>query len=181
MVDLVSDIKTLSDFFEATDRTDDPLFQVTLWPHRSLSNEGFVTTILLLCMGFVVPLTAFFGTPIFWAVLPPIALAVWGLWYAIQRTNKDGSLTESLKIWPDMVAVYRKNPREQDQFWCAHPSFVRVNMRQDTEIEHYVTLSGGNREIELGSFLTADERLKLFEELDRQIYQAKFPPQPSDA
>ena len=93
---------------------------------------------------------------------------------AIQRTNKDATLTESLKIWPDLVAVYRKNPRDEDQFWHAHPSFARVHIRKDYEIENYVTLTGGNREIELGSFLTAEERLKLFEELDRQLYQAKF-------
>jgi len=167
-------IATLAEFFDLTNRTDAPIYEVTLWPYRSLSSKGFVTTILILCLGFMVPLTAFFGTPIFWAVLLPIILSVWGLWTAIQRTNKDATLTESLKIWPDLVAVYRKNPRDEDQFWHAHPSFARVHIRKDFEIENYVTLTGGNREIELGSFLTAEERLTLYEELDRQLYQAKF-------
>ena len=131
--------QTLAEFFEFTDRDDQPAYEVTLWPHRSLSSKGFVTTILILCLGFMVPLTAFFGTPIFWAVLGPIGLSVWGLWTAIQRTNKDATLRESLKIWPDLVAVYRFNPRQEDQFWIAHPSFARVNLREDTEVEHYVT------------------------------------------
>jgi len=108
------------------------------------------------------------------SVLAPIALSVWGLWTAIQRTNKDATLTESLKIWPDMIAVYRKNPRSEDQYWCAHPSFARVHLKRDQEIENYITLTGGNREIELGAFLTAEERLKLYETLDRELYKAKF-------
>ena len=167
-------ITSLNDFFDLTDRSDEPVYQVTLWPHRSLSSKGFVTTILILCLGFTVPLTAFFGTPIFWTVLGPIALSVWGLWTAIQRTNKDATLRESLKIWPDLIAVYRFNPREKDQFWLAHPSFTRVNLREDAKVKHYVTLTGGNREIELGSFLTAEERLELFRTLDRELHKAKY-------
>ncbi|MEO0342423.1 MAG: DUF2244 domain-containing protein [Pseudomonadota bacterium] len=174
MVDLTQKIETLAQFFELTARGDDPQFQITLWPHRSLSKKGFVTTILLICFGFTIPLSAFFGTPIFWAVLVPIVLTVWGLWTAIQSTNKDATLTESLKLWPDMIAVYRKNPRAEDQFWIAHPAFVRVNLRKDTDVKNYITLTGGNREIELGSFLTPQERIKLFEKLDREIYRAKF-------
>ena len=168
-------ISSIADFFEVTARKDEPLFEITLWPYRSLSNKGFVTTILILCMGFMVPLTAFFGTAIFWAVLVPIVLAVWGLWTAIQRTNTDATLTESLKIWPDLIAVYRKNPRSEDQFWHAHPSFVQINMRENREVENYITLSGGNREIELGAFLTPEERLDLFQTLDRELHKAKFP------
>lgn len=168
-------IESLADFFAVTDRDDDPLYEVTLWPYRSLSDKGFVTIILLICLGFLVPITAFFGSPFFWGILPFMAAAVWGLWAAIQKTNKDATVRESLKLWPDLVAVYRKNPRSEDQYWCAHPQFVKVHLREDTKIEHYITLSGGNREIELGAFLTPEERLSLFEALDRAIYQAKFP------
>ncbi|MEM9210616.1 MAG: DUF2244 domain-containing protein [Pseudomonadota bacterium] len=169
-----SNLPLAKDFFDLVERPDAPLYQVTLWPYRSLSKEGFVLVISLVSFAFLVPLMTFIGSTFFWGILPFIVAAVAGLWYAIQRTNTDAKLTETLRLWPDLIAVHRHNPRSPDQFWHAHPAFVKVTLREDTDIEHYVTLTGANREIEIGAFLTPNERLDLFQTLDREIYQAKL-------
>jgi uncharacterized membrane protein len=39
-------------------------------------------------------------------------------------------------------------------------------MRQDGPVENYLTLRGAGREVEIGRFLTPEERVSLHEELE---------------
>ncbi len=39
-------------------------------------------------------------------------------------------------------------------------------------VENYVTLTGGGREVEIGAFLSEEERLSLFEDLSEKFTSA---------
>ena len=164
--------KSEADFRATTARPDTPTFATTLSPHRSLSNQGFFVTIMFTASAFMLPLLAFLGTRALWTLLPFLGAAVAALWYFIRRNDKDGTLCEDLMLWPDLIAVHRRNPRKPDQFWHANPYWVTVQMRDTKDCKNYLTLKGGAREIELGTFLTSDVRKALHQELREKLTQA---------
>lgn len=156
-------------FHTATQGREAPLYEVTLWPHRSLPRKGFSLMIWATCAMFLIPLMAFVGSPILWGLLAPIVITLGGLWYFFERNYKDGSVQEQLCLWPDLITVERRNPRSENQYWYANPHWVRINMRKTKEVENYLTLSGGNREIELGAFLAPEERERLRDVLAKEL------------
>lgn len=149
----------VSAFFVGTDRGDDPIYDCTLRPIRSLSNQGFVWVISICAVMFTIPLWPLLGFTALWVLLPHLLIALGLLWYFIRRNDKDRSLYEHIRIWPDLIAVHRHNPRSTDQYWSANPFWVKVKMCDTKTIESYLTLSGGGRTIEIGAFLSPDERI----------------------
>ena len=150
---------------------DAPKAELHLWPYRSLPKRGFIwfvgSTVALIAL----PLLAVIGTVILWALLPFIGLTVWAMWAAIQRSYRDGEILETLRIWPDHMTLVRENPRSPTQEWEANPYWVQVNRHQKGgPVEEYLTLKGNNREVEIGSFLSVEERQALYGELQNAIY-----------
>lgn len=156
-------------FMQALHRTDPPFWQITLRPHRSLSNRGFALIFLVTAGALAVPLLALLGTVALWGLLPFATLAFWMLWSAMRRNDLDGTLREHLFLWPDLIAVHRHNPRAPDQYWCANPYWVRPRLKSTREVQDYLTLRGAGREIELGRFLPAEDRRQLFDDLNRRL------------
>ncbi len=156
-------------FFAATDRSDPPLFKQVIRPHRSLPIRGFVWIIGITCIGFLIPLLAFIGSKVLWGLLIPSCSTLFALWYFIQRSYRDGEITEIITLWPDLLAIHRVNPKGRDQYWQANPHWVQFHIKDTTKIEGYLTLTGGNREIELGAFLTPAQRLDLRRQLEKAI------------
>lgn len=119
-----------------------------------------------------VPMWGIAGTPVFWGLLPFLALAFWGLWFAIRSNGRNLSLTETLWIWRDEVRVERCEPDGRRLRWQADPMRVRLKVHKDARLEDYLTLTGGSREIELGAFLAPEERVALAEEIERGLTRA---------
>ncbi len=147
------------------DRSDPPLYKVTLWPHRSLGRTGFRNTMLLVMIGITIPMIPLVLTAHSWKVLPfgiaPVAL----LYLFFKRNYRDGRLTEELTLWPDLITVERTEPDGSRRHWHANPYWVRIGLR-DQPVENYLTLKGNQREIELGAFLTPEERATLKAEIE---------------
>ncbi|MBL4787946.1 MAG: DUF2244 domain-containing protein [Kordiimonadaceae bacterium] len=118
-----------SAFFIATDRDDPPLFDHTVQPIKSLPNVGFVWIIGISAVGFTLPLLALLGTLALWMLLPHLLLALGLLWYFIRRNDRDRDIFEHIRIWPDLIAVHRHNPRKADQYWHGNPYWVRLKLR----------------------------------------------------
>lgn len=145
-----------------------PALRMVLWPHRSLPARGFVGFIGLTCALIALPLIGVLGTPVLWGLLPFFVVTVGGLWYALRRNYADGHLTEEFALWSDCVTLVRSSPRGPRQDWEANPYWVRVALRESGgPVENYLTLKGGGREVEIGAFLSPDERLSLRETLER--------------
>ncbi len=152
---------------DAASRRGEPAYQVTLWPHRSLSPEGFRWVMGIVAAGLAFPVIPFLGTPVGWGLLPFLIAAEAALWLAFRRSYRDGRLREVLRLWPDLVTVDRIEPGGRRQAWSANPYWVTLALHDDAKIESYVTLKGNGREIELGAFLSPDERVALHAELSR--------------
>ncbi|MGB0506120.1 MAG: DUF2244 domain-containing protein [Pikeienuella sp.] len=150
-------------------RTDPPAWSVVLWPNRSLSPKGFRWLMGIMATGFAMPILALAGTAAMWVIAGAAAIAMLLLWGFIKYSYFTGQLTEEIKLWPDLITVERKEPSGQIRRWSANPYWVDITKEDTREIESYLTLRGGNRRIELGVFLTPEERVELAGELRSQI------------
>ncbi|TPE52919.1 DUF2244 domain-containing protein [Amaricoccus solimangrovi] len=154
-------------------RKDPPLLDLTLWPNRSLSRRGFAWVLGIVAVGLAAPIVPLLGTRLALGVIPFSLAAFAALYFAIRRSYADGRLTERIRVWPDLVAVERREPRGGIRRWQANPHWVRLALRDDGPVERYLTLSGGGREIELGAFLSPEERESLHAELARVLARAR--------
>lgn len=150
-----------------------------LWPHRSLPKTGFVWFIGGTVALIAVPMLSVLGSPALWGVLPFAIIAVAGVWLALQRSYRDGQILEDLTLTPARVTLTRHGPRGQHQAWAANPHWVRVALHpKGGPVPNYLTLQGGPREVELGAFLSEEERLSLLEDLRRALASLKGPARP---
>jgi uncharacterized membrane protein len=144
--------------------------RLRLWPHRSLPRAGFVWFIGGTAAFLALPLISVLGSPILWGLLPFEAAALALLWLLLQRNYRDGEVLEELTLGADRVALVRTGPRRATRSWEANPHWVRVTLHRDRgPVPNYVTLSGAGREVEIGAFLSEDERLALYADLARRL------------
>ncbi len=148
----------------------DPVARLKLWPHRSMPRQGFAAFIGVTFLFLLMPLFPLLGTPVLWALLPFLMGALALLWLMLERNYADGALVEVLTLWSDRVELVRKNPRGPDQFWEANPHWVRVELHEDGgPVEKYLTLSGSDRTVELGAFLSPEERDSVYRDLSDRL------------
>jgi uncharacterized membrane protein len=141
-----------------------------LWPHRSLPPQGFALFFGITACMFAVPLSTVLGTAVLWYILPFIVGTVAFMWLMLKRNYRDGELCEVLTIAQDTVALIRHNPRRPDQSWQANPYWVRVELHETGgPVANYVTLSGSGREVEIGAFLSPEERETLYHDLQDRL------------
>jgi uncharacterized membrane protein len=147
-----------------------PDARLHLWPYRSLPRAGFVWFIGATCLLIAMPLVAVLGTPVLWMLLPFLGIAVAGVWYALHRSYKDAEIVEDLTLSPDTMTLTRHGPRGARADWQANPHWVRVTLHETGgPVPHYLTLSGNGREVELGAFLSEDERIALRADLQTAL------------
>ncbi|MEM9230554.1 MAG: DUF2244 domain-containing protein [Pseudomonadota bacterium] len=155
-------------------RAEPPIYERVLQPHRSLSLAGFRHVILLTTAGLGVSLLPFLGSSVGWALLPFLVFALLALYVAICLNYRDAALREELKIWPDLITVRRVTPKGRVQSWNANPYWVTAQLHTRARIESYLTLKGNGREIELGAFLSPDERVCLHSELNDMLHRTQL-------
>jgi uncharacterized membrane protein len=149
-----------------------------LWPHRSLTQKGFVWFVGLTVALIAVPLLAILGSPVLWGLLPFIGATVWAIWFALRKNGRDRDIVEDLVLSPARMRLSRHGPKGQRQDWEANPHWVRVDCHPaGGPVPNYLTLTGGPRVVEIGAFLSAEERLALRHELTAALAALRQPPQ----
>lgn len=157
-----------------------PQDEFHIWPNRSLPQAGHRHVLLFTCAMFAIPLIPAFAAGIGWVLLPFLAGAAAMLWYFLRRNTKDGRATwEHVRIWPELIVVERHDPGRKTRLWQANPFWVRVEVHKDASLENYLTLTGDGRQIELGAFLSPEERLALRDDIERALGHARQATGPS--
>lgn len=146
-------------------------YRLRLTPNLSMGRVGFVRMIAISAGFLALPLLAVLGTPVLWGLLPFAGLALWGLWYALQRNRAERErLREELRLTRESIELRRFNPRAPAQHWQANPYWVRVKLKEKgAPVENYLTLEGAGRVVELGAFLSPEERAEIHDELTRAL------------
>ncbi len=148
-------------------KTDDQAHEeLDAWPYQSMTQGQFVGFMAATLGLMSMPLLVVLGSPILWFLLFFFALAIWGLWFAIARQKRAATLLERLTLGPDAITLTRHQPGRPDKVWAANRYWVSVHLHEDGgPVEKYLTLKGGGREVELGAFLSPEERMSLYGEL----------------
>lgn len=137
-----------------------------LWPHRSLPRRGFAAVVLGTFTFITIPLLPLLGTVLLWGLLPFLLMAVGGIWWALERSYKDGEILETLTFTTETLNLERVNPKGDRQSWDCNPYWARAQMHTTGgPVPFYVTLTGNGRTVEIGAFLSEDERKSLYGEL----------------
>jgi len=159
----------------AAARSDPPVYEVTLWPNRSLTGRGFVAVMAFTGAMLTLPLAAVGLGAVALGLAPFLAGTLAALAWAIRKSNRDGRLTERLRLWPDLLEVVRTEPRGRVLRWSANPYWVTVTVHPEGRgrPDSYLTLGGSGREIELGAFLSPEEREQLADELREALADAE--------
>ena len=152
----------------APDHTGAVSHRLRLWPYRSLPRKGFVWFIGLTAGFMALPVVAMLGTAVLWGLLPFVLLVIGGVWYAIQRSYAQGDMAEELAFDRKTARVVRRDPDGRTREWTTNSYWLRATLRRGP-VESYLTLTDGQREIELGAFLTPEERRHLHDDIQRRL------------
>ncbi len=140
--------------------------RLDLWPYQSLPRRGFAGFMLATCIMISLPLFPLLGTIVLWGLLPFLAGAVVLLWWALERSYRAGRLHEELVIDDQQVHLTRTDPKGEVQTWDCNRYWAQAQIYPSGgPVAHYITLRGAGREVELGAFLSEDERKTLYGEL----------------
>jgi uncharacterized membrane protein len=143
---------------------------IEVWPYNSLKPKGFV---LFLGSTFVLislPLFNVMGTTVFWGLLPFLLVAFMGVWFALRQSLNDRQILEQLTLSQEKIALTRQNPTGEHKRWVCSLYWARLKIYEtEGPVANYITLTGNGREVELGAFLSEDERKTLYEELEQLL------------
>jgi uncharacterized membrane protein len=150
--------------------SDDTAFRLHAWPHRSLTQRGFVWFLGTTASLIALPMLTVLGSPVVWALLPFMVATVAGIWLALRKNGRDRSIVEELVITPTRVSLTRHGPRGRKQDWEANPHWLRVTLHEEGgPVPNYLTMKAKGREVELGAFLSEEERKALKRDLDEAL------------
>ncbi len=118
----------------------------------------------------LIPLLAVLGSVILWGLLPFLLLTVLGLWLAIQTNYRARSVFEILTLTGTKAHLVHHDPRKGQQEWTCNRYWARPEMhKHGGPVPNYVTLTGDGREVEIGAFLSEDERIALYDDLTQKL------------
>jgi len=151
-------------------RDEPPVWDATLRPNRSLTRAGLRKTMLIAAIGFALPVLPFIYAGAGWISLPLTLTTFALLLLAFRQNNRAGQLCEYVRLWPDLIAVERHELNGDIKRWHCNPYWMRSKIvAEGGPVENYLTLAGSDREIELGAFLSPDERVVLQADIEREI------------
>lgn len=156
--------------YEWTTRPDETPQQMRLWPHQSLPARGFAAFILTTFTLILIPTLPLLGTMLLWALLPFVLAAVAGMYFALQSNHKSRQIEEVLTLDGETARLVHTTARGEVKEWDCNRYWAKVTKYDsDGPVPHYVTLSGHGREVEIGRFLSEEERVALFDDLNRSL------------
>jgi len=137
-----------------------------LWPQHSRDRRLLAGFVGLTAALMAVPLLAVLGLAALWVLLAFAAAALAGLVLALRLSLRRGAVIEELTLAEGSLTLVRRQARHEPLYWQANPHWVQVHLHAEGgPVPGYLTLTGGGREVELGAFLTAGERVRLCGEL----------------
>ncbi len=144
--------------------------QLDLWAHNALAPRWLAITVLSTLFAISIPLFMVLGTIAFWGLLPFVIGTVGALWFGLERNQKQRSMYETMWFGDDNVTL-RHTPVQGDPLeWDCNRYWAKVNIYENNgPLRDYVTLRGNGREVQIGAFLTDEERRALYGDLKRHL------------
>lgn len=144
--------------------------QMRLWPHQSLPPKGFAAFVLATFTLILIPTFTLLGTVLLWGMLPFVLMAVGGIYFALQSNYKSRQIEEVFTLGSDTARLTHRTPKGEVKEWECNRYWTTVTKyEKDGPVPHYITLRGEGREVEIGAFLSEEERVALYDDLQRSL------------
>lgn len=148
--------------------------EMHLWPHQSLPAKGFAAFVLATFTMIMIPTFTLLGTVLLWGMLPFVLMAVGGIYFALQHNYKSRQIEEVLTLTGDTAHLTHTTHKGEVKEWQCNRYWTQVlKYERDGPVPHYVTLRGEGREVEIGSFLSEEERVELYDDLQRSLQRER--------
>lgn len=143
----------------------EPLLELTLTPHRSLSHSGFMVLMgVLIAFNFVAGIVFLMVGA--WPVVGFLGLDVFLVWLAFRMSYAHARQVERLALYPDRLAIWRRDHWGRERMTELQPYWLRVRViRQQGAVARLLLMSHGRRHV-IGQFLAPEERERLALHLD---------------
>jgi uncharacterized membrane protein len=116
------------------------------------------------------PLLSLIGLHAMWVILAFAGAALAAIWFALRLSWQRGVIVEDLHLGPEQMTLVRRGPGAFHKEWQANLYWVRPVLHlTGGPVPQYLTLQGGPREVELGRFLSEEERVALHGELQSAL------------
>lgn len=153
-------------------------FDAVLHPHRSLTGAGFFW--VMAALG--VPLLAL-GIGFWWIGAWPVfgfcGLEFMLLYAAFRINFRAGHAHERVRLGRSGLEVRRIDARGRErEVWRVQPNWLRISVADEPDSQGRLTLASHGREIEIGGFLTPEERHDLARALRHAVDAWRTAPPP---
>ena len=163
-------LKILDDW----DNTSEPTFlKMRLVPNRSLDSYGTKVVFAVIACGFLLPIIPFIGSPIGTTLTIFSGLTFYLFLTLLQKNFQQGNTFEEVLILKNKIIVVHKEKNKEQKTWECNPYWTRVHVDfNNPKLKNYLTLTGNGRHIELGAFLSPDERIELRDKIQNALAKA---------
>ena len=163
-------LKTLENW---TDKRGPTFLRMRLVPNRSLDSYGTKIVFLVIACGFLLPIIPFIGSPIGTTLTIFSGLTFYLFLIMLQRNFQEGNTFEEISISKSKVIVVHQEKNKEQKIWEGNPYWTRVILDiNNPKLKNYLTLAGKGRHIELGAFLSPDERIQLRDKIQNALAKA---------
>ena len=152
------------------------LFDVIIYPNRSLPAKGFL--ILMILFGVV----SFVAGMVFllngaWPVLGFFGLDVLLLFVAFKLNYRSGRMMENVHLTRDRLTIIRTDQNKRVTEITLQPYWARIDLSRNNQGEvdynSRMILSSHGRSEEIASFLSPEEKLSLYDALRHALLDAR--------
>ncbi len=152
--------------------SDDPvLFDAVLTPNRSLGPRGFVILMAAVCTVSFAAGFAFFLAGA-WPVMGFFGLDVAIIYLAFRINYRRASVHENLCLTREALTIERVNHWGEAKTWHFAPAWLQVRMVEPARPGRGLVLRSHGQDLEIGRFLTLEERRDLAGALRQALARA---------
>ena len=147
--------------------------KIRLAPNRSLDSYGTKVTFAVIACGFLLPIIPFIGSPIGTTLTIFSGLTFYLFLTLLQKNFQQGSTFEEILISKNKIVVVHQEKNKEQMTWECNPYWTKVHLDiNNPRLKNYLTLAGKGKRIELGAFLSPDERLELRDKIQNALAKA---------
>ncbi len=155
------------------DKGDPAFLRMRLMPNRSLDSTGTKIVFILIACGFLLPLIPFIGSAIGTTITIFSGLTFYLFLTLLQKNFQQAYIFEEIFISKNKVIVVHQEKNKEQKTWEGNPYWTRVRIDvNNPKLKNYLTLTGKGQHIELGAFLSPDERIELRDEIQNALAKA---------
>ena len=156
------------------DASEAPSFKIRLAPNRSLDSYGTKVVFAVIAFGFLLPIIPFIGSPIGTTLTIFSGLTFYLFLTLLQKNFQQGSTFEEILISKNKIIVVHQEKNKEQMTWECNPYWTKVHLDiNNPRLKNYLTLAGKGKHIELGAFLSPNERLELRDKIQNALAKAR--------